>query len=256
MDLKFKTVMITGATAGIGYACADLFAKEGARLLLLGRRGERLKELAEILLRKHGTESYSIGADIRNYSEIKEAMDNLPNEWQNIDVLINNAGKARGLDNIQDGDLDDWEEMIDTNIKGLLYISRIVMPKMAERQEGHIINIGSIAGREVYPKGNVYCATKHAVKALSQGMAIDMNGSNVRITNIDPGLVETEFAEVRFHGDKEKAAAVYKGYKPLTAHDIADIALFAATRPPHVMIQDILVTCTAQASATIVHKDL
>lgn len=256
IDLKGKTVLITGSSAGIGKACAERYAQSGARLILIARRIEKIKEVAEELFRKYGTESYNIQADVRNYKEIKKYIDDLPDNWKAIDILINNAGKARGLDFIYEGDLDDWEEMIDTNIKGLLYLSRLVMPGMVERGSGQVINIASIAGRQVYPKGSVYCATKSAVRALSEGMVIDTNGTGVRVSNIDPGLVETEFASVRFHGDEEKAENVYKGYKPLTGEDIAEICHFCSIMPDHVMIQDLLVTPTAQASATIVHKEL
>jgi len=194
--------------------------------------------------------------DITKYDEIEQFIHDLPENWSGIDVLINNAGKARGLSKIQDGDMEDWEEMIDTNIKGLLYVSKLILPKMVEQGFGHVINIGSIAGREVYPNGNVYCGTKAAVAAISKGMVIDLNGTGVRVSNIEPGLVETEFASVRFHGDEEKAKTVYQGYTPLTGRDIAEAVLFCTTRPQHVMIQDVLITPTDQATATIVNKKM
>lgn len=256
MKLTNKTVFVTGATAGIGEACAEVFAEAGANLILLGRREEKLNALSAALSEKHGIKCHNIACDITNYHDLDLLLHEIPDEFKTINILINNAGLARGLAKLHEGDLNDWEEMIDTNIKGLLYVSRFVLPQMAERKEGQVINIASIAGREVYPMGAVYCASKHAVKALSQGMAIDLNGTGVKVSNIDPGLVETEFAKVRFHGDEDKAANVYKGYAPLTGMDIAEIALFMATRPKHVMIQDLLVTPTDQASATIVHKIL
>lgn len=255
MRLKGKTVLVTGASAGIGEACALAFAQEGARLILTARREERIKALAEKLNKEYGTETLTLTYDVRNIDEVKKAMD-LPAEWSDIDVLINNAGLARGTEKIQDGVMQNWEEMIDTNVKGLLYMTRELLPRMTKRESGMIINIASIAGRQVYPGGNVYCASKAAVKAISEGIAIDTNGTNVKVCNIDPGLVETEFAKVRFHWDTEKADNVYKGFQPLTAADIADVALFAATRPAHVMIQDVLITPTAQANATTVHKVL
>lgn len=252
--MKEKTVFVSGASAGIGYACAEVFAEAGARLILLARRKEKLDILATGLLDKFGTESIVLAGDVRDPAIVQELYQNLPTGWKDIDVLINNAGLARGMEKIQEGLVQNWEEMIDTNIKGLLYLSRLVLPGMAERKRGTVVNIASIAGREVYPGGNVYCATKSAVKALSRAMMIDMNGTGVRICNIDPGLVETEFANVRFHGDVEKARKVYEGYKPLTGRDVAEAALFAATRPDHVCLQDILITPSDQATATIVNK--
>lgn len=254
MFMKFKTIFITGASAGIGEACAEVFAEAGARLILLARRREKLINLSANLLKKYGSETYSIECDVRNYKAVEKVISSLPNEWKNIDVLINNAGLARGIEKIQDGVLENWEEMIDTNIKGLLYMTRLILPEMIKRGEGHIVNIASLAGRFVYPGGNVYCATKFAVKALSKGMLIDLNGTGVKVTNIDPGLVETEFSEVRFHGDIERAKKVYEGYTPLTGRDIAEIVLFAVTRPQHVMIQDILITPTDQVNPYILNK--
>lgn len=252
--MKFKTIFITGASAGIGQACAEVFAEAGARLILLARRREKLIKLSADLLKKFGTESFSIECDVRNFKSVEKVINNLPQEWKNIDVLINNAGLARGIEKIQDGLLENWEEMIDTNIKGLLYMTRLLLPDMIKRGEGHIVNIASLAGRYVYPGGNVYCATKFAVKALSEGMIIDLNGTGIKVTNVDPGLVETEFSEVRFRGDKEKAKKIYEGYTPLTGKDIAEIVLFAVSRPQHVMIQDILITPTDQANPYILNK--
>ncbi|MFP4542913.1 MAG: SDR family NAD(P)-dependent oxidoreductase [Candidatus Kapaibacterium sp.] len=253
MNLTGKLTLITGASSGIGRACAEVFADAGSNLILMARREEKLKELKNDL-QPHGVKIKTFKVDVRNYEEVKSAIKSLNSELRNIDILINNAGLARGLEKIQEGVLNNWEEMIDTNVKGLLYVSREVLPIMAERKHGHVINIGSIAGHEVYPGGNVYCGTKHAVKAISKAMMIDMNGTNVRVTSIDPGLVETEFSKVRFHGDTDKAENVYKGYQPLRGSDIAEIALFAATRPLHVDMQQILVTPTAQATATILNK--
>lgn len=254
MKLKNKIVFITGASAGIGKACAEVFAEAGAKLILIARREKKLKEISETLFKKYGTEIYSIVCDIKNYDELKNHIDNLPQNWSSIDILINNAGKARGMNKIQDGNIDDWNEMIDTNIKGLLYVSKLIIPKMINQQNGTIINIGSIAGREVYPNGNVYCSTKAAVGSLSKAMVIDLNGTGIRVSNIEPGLVETEFSIVRFHGDLESAKKVYEGYTPLIAQDIAETALFIASRPKHVMIQEILITPTDQATATIINK--
>jgi len=254
--MRNKIVMITGVSAGIGKACAEVFAEAGAKLILLARRKEKLTELSEVVRKNFGTSCYIIECDVSDMKTLSSSIRNMPPEWQQIDVLINNAGLARGFNKIQDGEISDWEEMIDTNIKGLLFVSRLILPGMIERAEGHVINIASIAGRQVYPAGNVYCATKHAVKALSEGMSIDLNGTGVKVTNIDPGLVETEFASVRFHGDEDKAAGVYMGYTPLTGRDVAETVLFAATRPKHVMIQDLSVTPTDQANTYIVNKKL
>ncbi len=252
--LKNKITLITGASAGIGKACAEVFAEAGSDLILVARRIELAEDLASNLSEKYGVDCIAIQLDVRNYNEVADRLGNLPEKWQNVDILINNAGLARGLDKIQDGSLDDWEEMIDTNLKGLLYVSKLILPGMVARDSGMVINIGSIAGREVYPKGNVYCATKHAVRAISQSMVIDLNGTNVRTCNLDPGMVETEFSLVRFRGDAPKAEQVYKSFKPLSGEDVAQIALFAASRPPHVNIQDIMVTAISQASAQIVHR--
>lgn len=254
MKLSGKNVFITGASAGIGYACAEVFAEAGANLILTARRKDKIDELAVKLKTTFNIKIHTAQCDVRNYEEVKDVVNNIHDGLNNIDILINNAGKAKGLNKLHEGELSDWEEMIDTNIKGLLYVSRLIIPGMAERKSGHVINIASIAGREVYPNGNVYCASKSAVRSLSQAMMIDLNGTDVRITNIDPGLVETEFALVRFHGDESRAQTVYQNYTPLTGRDIAETALFAASRPRHVCIQDILITPTDQATATLVHK--
>lgn len=252
--MKGKITMITGASSGIGEACAEVFAEAGSKLILIARRQDKIKEVSDRLFKKYGAVIYGIECDVRSYEKLKKLINNLPENWADIDVLINNAGKARGFNKIQEGELNDWDEMIDTNIKGLLYLTRLVLPVMLQRRTGHVINIGSIAGREVYPNGNVYCGTKSFVEAITKAMAIDLNGTGIRVTNIEPGLVQTEFASVRFHGDEEKAKAVYEGYTPLTGRDVAEAALFCANRPKHVMIQDILITPTDQATVTIVNK--
>lgn len=256
MKLNGKIALITGASSGIGEATARVFAQNGAKLILLARRKERLLSLAAELEKEFDTKSYLIVADVRNYEDLERGIKSIPDEFKDISILVNNAGLARGLEKIYEGNINDWNEMIDTNIKGLLYTTKLVAPIFLVKNSGHIVNIASLAGRAVYPNGDVYCATKFAVKALSEAMVIDFNGTNIRITNIDPGLVETEFSEVRFYGDKERAKTVYRGYKPLTGMDIANIILFCVTLPEHLMIQDLLVTPTAQATATIVHKKL
>lgn len=250
--MKTKTALITGATSGIGMATARLFAKNGIRLIICGRREERLKRLSEELLAL--TEIHTLSFDVRNKEEVFSAIESLPKQFSEIDILINNAGNAHGLDPIDEGKTDDWDAMLDINVKGLLYVSKAILPKMIARQSGHIINIGSTAGKEVYPKGNVYCASKHAVDALNQAMRLDLNGKGIKVGAINPGLVETEFSEVRFKGDSEKAEKVYQGYCPLKPEDIADIIWFAVTRPPHVNIADLTVMCLDQASSTIVNK--
>ncbi|WGF93522.1 SDR family NAD(P)-dependent oxidoreductase [Aequorivita marisscotiae] len=248
-----KTAFITGATSGIGRATANLFAKNGVRLVLCGRRADRLKTISDEL--SASTEVYTLKFDIRNKEEVFSAVQSLPKNFSEIDILINNAGNAHGLDSINDGNTDDWDAMLDINVKGLLYVSKAIVPKMIERKRGHIINIGSTAGKEVYPKGNVYCASKHAVDAINQGMRLDLNGKGIKVGAINPGLVETEFSEVRFKGDSERAEKVYQGYTPLKPEDIADIIWFAVTRPPYVNIADLTVMCLDQASSTIVNKN-
>ncbi|MRT15371.1 SDR family NAD(P)-dependent oxidoreductase [Vitellibacter sp. q18] len=247
-----KTAFITGATSGIGRSTARLFAKNGLKLILCGRREDRLKKLSEELSAL--TEIYTLTFDVRNKEKVFSAIASLPKPFSEIDILINNAGNAHGLDPIDEGNSDDWDAMLDINVKGLLYVSKAILPKMLERNSGHIINIGSTAGKEVYPKGNVYCASKHAVDAINQGMRIDLNGKGIKVGAINPGLVQTEFSEVRFKGDSEKAEKVYQGYTPLKPEDVADIIWFAVTRPPHVNIADLTVMCLDQASSTIVNK--
>jgi 3-hydroxy acid dehydrogenase/malonic semialdehyde reductase len=248
-----KTALITGATSGIGKATARVLAEEKMNLIICGRRKEALDELEKELVSK--TKVHSLQFDVRDKEAVNSALNNLPEEFQKIDILVNNAGNAHGLDPIQEGSLDDWDAMIDINVKGLLYVSKAIIPQMAERKQGHIINIGSIAGKEVYPNGNVYSASKHAVDAINKGMRIDLNGKGIRVGAINPGLVETGFSEVRFKGDTERANNVYKGYAPLKPEDIADIIRFMVTRPQHVNIADLLVLPTAQASSTILHKE-
>lgn len=247
-----KTVLITGATSGIGKASAELFAKQGFQLIVCGRRTERLNELCDRL--GELVPIHPLTFDVRDRVAVEQAINSLPEQFASIDILINNAGNAHGLDAIQDGDPDDWDMMLDINVKGLLYVSKAIVPQMVARKNGHIINVGSIAGKEVYPKGNVYCASKHAVDAITKGMLQDLNPYGIRVGSIDPGLVETEFSEVRFKGDTERAANVYKGYNPLTANDVAEVIVFMATRPAHVNIADLIILPTDQASATIVNK--
>ncbi len=249
-----QTVLITGASSGIGLATAEILAAEGMRLILCGRRQERLDDLKEELGEK--TDIFTLNFDIRNRQAVMDAVLSIPPEFSNVDVLINNAGNAHGLDLIQDGDMDDWDAMLDINVKGLLYITKALLPGMVSRKIGHIINIGSTAGKEVYPKGNVYCASKHAVDALNQAMRIDLNEHGIRVGAVNPGLVQTEFSDVRFKGDSERAKKVYEGYQPLLARDIAEIILFMLTRPQHVNIADLVVMPTAQASSTIVRKEI
>lgn len=248
-----KTALITGATSGIGRATALSLAYNGYRLILTGRRKQRLEELQRDL-QEHNVECLLLAFDVRKKEEVNRHLNSLPEEWQQIDVLVNNAGLAAGFDPIDKGDIDDWERMIDTNVKGLLYVSRNIIPRMVAQKSGHIINVASIAGKEVYPNGNVYCASKHAVDALSQAMRIDLVHHNIRVTNIAPGLVETEFSEVRFHGDAQRAKQVYQGYEPLTAANIAECIVFAVTRPPHMNIADMTILPSAQANSTTVVK--
>jgi len=251
--LKNRIALITGASAGIGEACAEVFAREGARLILAARRREKLESLAARLKDGHDTDYHLLELDVRDREAVNNAIGGLPAEWTDIDILVNNAGLSRGLDKVQDGDAQDWEEMIDTNIKGLLWVSRAVLPGMIARDRGHVVNLGSIAGHQVYPAGNVYCATKHAVRALNQSLRIDLLGTRVRCSTVDPGMVETEFSEVRFHGDPERAAAVYKAFPPLQAVDIAETVLFCVSRPWHVNIQEVLVMPTDQAAVYASH---
>lgn len=250
-----KIALITGATSGLGKAIALRLAKEGYDVIITGRRKERLDELEKEIEVKYEAKVLSLCFDVRVYAEVEKAINNLPEEWKNIDVLVNNAGLAAGLDPIHKGSLADWEQMIDTNVKGLLYVTRVISPAMVERKSGHIINIGSIAGKDVYPNGVVYCATKHAVDALSKGMRMDFLPYNIKVTQVCPGAVETEFSLVRFKGDQSRADQVYVGFENLIADDIAEAVYFAVSQPPHVDIQDMLVMPTAQASGTLFHKE-
>lgn len=246
-----KVVMITGATSGIGMACARKFAENGDRLILTGRNEDRLADIKKELVAQ-GADVLTLAFDVRDREKASQAVKTLPAEWQEIDVLLNNAGLALGLEPEYEGDLDDWETMIDTNIKGLLTMTRLVVPGMVQRNRGHIINVGSVAGDAAYAGGNVYCATKAAVKALSDGLRIDVANTSIRVTNLKPGLVETNFSNIRFHGDSERAANVYKGVKPLTGDDIADVAVYAANAPAHVQIAEVLILATHQASGSVI----
>ncbi|SDR89018.1 SDR family NAD(P)-dependent oxidoreductase [Christiangramia echinicola] len=247
-----KTALITGATSGIGKSTAIRFALEGIRLILCGRRTDRLEQLKNELSVESSVHILSF--DVRNREEVFKTIESLPEEFRNIDILVNNAGNAHGLDPIQTGSMDDWDAMLDINVKGLLYVSKAIIPGMIERQSGHIINIGSTAGKEVYPNGNVYCASKHAVDAINQGMRMDLNGNGIRVGAVNPGLTQTEFSDVRFKGDSDKAEKVYQGFKALQPEDIADIIHFVVTRPYHVNIADLTVMPTAQASSTMVDR--
>jgi 3-hydroxy acid dehydrogenase / malonic semialdehyde reductase len=248
-----KTALITGATSGIGKATAIRFAANGIRIILCGRRQERLEQLKMELSVE--TQVHILNFDVRNKTKVIDTISSLPSEFKEIDILINNAGNAHGLDPIQSGNMDDWDAMLDINVKGLLYVSKAIIPGMMEKRSGHIINIGSTAGKEVYPNGNVYCASKHAVDAINQGMRLDLNGHGIRVGAVNPGLTQTEFSDVRFKGDTDKAEKVYRGFKALQPEDIADIIHFVVTRPYHVNIADLTVMPTAQASSTIVDKD-
>ncbi len=253
-SVKDKIVCITGASSGIGAACAEVFAREGSALILSARRVERLENIAKTLRERYRVKVHTVRLDVTRQKEVEQVFSSLPAEWQAIDILVNNAGLSRGLGKVQEADIQDWEEMIDTNVKGLLYVSRAVLPCMVQRNRGHVINIGSIAGRQLYPGGNVYCASKFAVRAINQGMKMDLLGTPVRVSSVDPGLVETEFSEVRFHGDKGRAAKVYESTRPLHGDDVAEAVLFCATRPQHVNILEVVVLPTAQASVRDVHK--
>ncbi|MBW6479912.1 MAG: SDR family oxidoreductase [Bacteroidales bacterium] len=249
-----KIVFITGASSGIGEACAIRFAREGYALILNARRKKRLDELARRLKNDFGVKVLKLVFDVRNKESVFSAIAALPEEWKNIDILINNAGLALGLSDLHEGDTQDWEQMIDTNVKGLLYVSKAVIPGMIERKKGHIINIGSIAGKETYLKGNVYCATKHAVDSLSKAMRMELLPHNIKVSLVNPGATQTEFSQVRFKGDTERADSIYKGYKPLTGDDIARCILFCAALPEHVNINDMLIMPTAQATAGLFNK--
>lgn len=251
-----KTILITGATSGIGKACAEKFAAQGYRLIITGRRQERLVELQTSLQKNHGAEVLTLCFDVQNKKEVFEAIGTLPTHWQQVDVLLNNAGLALGRDFFDEADMDDWETMLQTNVNGLLYVSRAVLPFMTARHQGHIINIGSTAAKEVYEKGNVYCASKYAVDAISKAMRIDMLRHGIKVTAIHPGAVETEFSVVRYKGDAAKAAAVYSGYTPLTPADVAETAFYCASLPPHVCINDLVITCLQQGNSYYLHKDV
>lgn len=247
-----KIALVTGATSGIGWATAEALAKHGYDLIICGRRKERLEELAA----KVSVKTFQLTFDVSDRKAVDTALGSIPEEWSKIDVLINNAGNAHGLSKIQDGSVEDWDAMIDVNVKGLLYVTKALLPAMIERGSGHVVNVGSIAGKEVYPNGNVYCASKHAVDAINNGMRLDLLGTGVKVSQVCPGLVETEFSLVRFKGDSGRADSVYQGFDPLTAEDIADLIQFIVTRPAHVNIADSLILPTAQVASTIVHKKL
>lgn len=247
-----KIALVTGASSGIGWATAELLAAEGYNLIICGRREERLKELSQ----KVSVKTLELIFDVRDRKAVKEALGSIPEEWRSIDVLLNNAGNAHGLSKLQDGDIDDWDAMIDINVKGLLYVTKAIVPDMIARGSGHIVNIGSIAGKEVYPNGNVYCASKHAVDAINNGMRLDLVGTGVKVSQVCPGLVETEFSMVRFKGDEGRSKTVYQGYDALTPFDVADLIRFIVTRPAHVNISDSIIFPTAQVASTIIDKNL
>ncbi|MBN4001845.1 SDR family oxidoreductase [Nostoc sp. LPT] len=253
-SLQNQIILITGASSGIGTACAKIFAGAGAKLILAARRLERLQQLADTLSKDFSTDIHLLELDVRDRNAVESAIATLPSAWSDIDILINNAGLSRGLDKLHEGSFQDWEDMIDTNVKGLLYVSRYVVPGMVSRDRGHVVNLGSIAGHQTYPGGNVYCATKAAVRAISEGLKQDLLGTQVRVTSVDPGMVETEFSEVRFHGNTERANKVYQGVTPLTADDVADVIFFCVTRSPHVNINEVVLMPVDQASATLVNR--
>lgn len=253
-SLKNSIVCVTGASSGIGKACAIAFAGSGANVLLTARRQERIDRLVQELVNDHRVKARAVRLDVTDRRAVEDVFSSLPSEWKNIDILVNNAGLARGLAKFHEGKVEDWEEMIDTNVKGLMYVTRTVLPGMVERNRGHVINIGSIAGHQTYPMGNMYCASKFAVTGLSRSLKMDLLGTAVRVTSVDPGLVETEFSQVRFHGDRERGAKTYIGMNPLKPEDIAEIVLFCATRPAHVNIGELLVTPTDQATVSMVHR--
>jgi 3-hydroxy acid dehydrogenase / malonic semialdehyde reductase len=253
-QLQDKIVLITGASSGIGESCARIFAAAGAKLILAARRQEKLTQLAEELNKEFFTQTHLLQLDVRDRVAVESAISTLPESWASVEVLINNAGLSRGLDKLHEGDISEWEEMLDTNVKGLLYFTRFIVPGMIERGKGHVVNIGSIAGHQTYPGGNVYCASKAAVKSLTEGLLQDCLGTPVRISSVDPGLVETDFSSVRFRGDTDRAQKVYQGITPLTPDDIADVVFFCVTRPFHVNISNVVLMPTDQASATLVYR--
>ncbi|MBM2840409.1 MAG: short-chain alcohol dehydrogenase [Bacteroidetes bacterium] len=253
-SLKNKVVCVTGASSGIGKACAVEFARHGCSLLVIARRKDRIDALAQRLTNEFKVRVLVRQLDVRNRVTVEETFSSLPSEWANIDILVNNAGLARGLAKFHEGKIEDWEEMIDTNVKSLMYVTRAVLPRMVERNSGHIINIGSIAGHQTYPMGNVYSASKFAVTGLTRSLKMDLLGTNIRVSSVDPGLVETEFSEVRFRGDKERASKTYQGITALRPEDVAEAVAFCVTRPPHVNIGELTITPTDQASVTMVHR--
>ena len=251
-----KIALVTGATSGFGEAIAQKFASNSYDVIITGRRAERLSSLKTELEKNQYCNAYALPFDVRDKAATQAAINSLPENWKNIDILVNNAGLASGLDMIQDGEEDDWDKMIDTNVKGLLYVSKAIIPLMIERKTGHIINIGSTAGKEVYQRGNVYCASKHAVNAISKGMRIDLLGTGIKVTQICPGAAETEFSVVRFHGNEERAKAAYRGYKPMSAEDISEVVFYTTTLPPHLVINDLVMTSLSQANSFYTHKKL
>jgi 3-hydroxy acid dehydrogenase/malonic semialdehyde reductase len=255
MNMKGKIAFITGASAGIGAATALAFAAEGAKLLLAARRANKLAEVASAALERGALAVHSIDLDVRNHRAVQSAIDELPPEWGEIDVLVNNAGLSRGLEKLYVGKVEDWDEMIDTNVKGLLYVTRAVVPGMVARGRGHVVNMGSTAGEIAYPNGAVYCGSKAAERLINDGLRQDVLGTPIRVTSVDPGMVETDFSLVRFHGDEERAAKVYKGVKPLTPEDIADVIVWAVTRPDHVNIARVSLTMVQQANSLLFHRD-
>ncbi len=252
--LQGKTVLITGASSGIGEACAYAFAEEGVNIIITARRLERLKNLEKDLKEKYNVKVLTHQIDVRNKDKVFEFINNLPEEWKQIDILINNAGLGRGLEKFYDDNHDSWDEMIDTNVKGLLYVTKAVIPQMVERKSGHVINIGSIAGHEAYSKGAIYCATKHAVNAITKSLRMDVLDKNIRVSTIDPGMVETEFSNVRFYGDTERAKNVYKGITPLTGKDIAEAVIFVATRPGYANINEMIIMPSVQANTFMTYR--
>lgn len=254
ISVQNQIVLISGASSGIGFACAKVFALAGAKLILAARRLERLQQLADEISKEVTTEIHLLQLDVRDRPTVESAISTLPESWSDIDILINNAGLSRGLDKLHEGNFQDWEEMIDTNIKGLLYLTRSVVPGMVRRDRGHVVNIGSIAGHQTYPGGNVYCGTKAAVRAISEGLKQDLLGTPIRVSSVDPGMVETEFSQVRFHDDTERAKKVYQGLTPLTPDDVADVIFFCVTRSPHVNINEVVLMPVDQASATLVNR--
>lgn len=252
--LENKTVFITGASAGIGKACAYAFAREKANVIITARREELINEIANDINEKYGVNVLAAKLDVTDYDEVQDVIANLPDEFKKIDILVNNAGMGRGLNKLHEDDPAGWNEMIDTNVKGLLYVTRQIVPGMVERQAGHVINIGSIAGHEAYAKGGVYCSTKHAVNAITKSLRMDLIDQNVRVSTVDPGMVETEFSEVRFHGDKQRAKDVYKGIDPLVGDDIAEAVIFCASRPKHVNINEMIIMPSVQANAFVTHR--